>query len=235
MKKFALQTLSLILLLVWATGVNAKDDSRLLRFPDINNDLVAFVYAGDIWTVNSNGGDATRLTSHEGLELFPKISPDGKLIAFSADYSGTRQIYIMPAEGGTPKQLTYYNSVGMMPPRGGFDNVVLDWTPDSKNILIRGNRTIWGERNGKYFLVNIEGGLEEPLQIINGGFATLSPDAKKLCFTPVDREFRSWKRYKGGRATDLWIYDLEKDISEQITDFAGSDQWPTWFGNEIFF
>ena len=213
----------------------AAEDARLMRFPDINKNLVAFVYAGDIWTVNSTGGDARRLTSHEGMELFPKISPDGNWIAFSAEYSGSRQVYIIPAEGGKSKQLTYYNSVGLMPPRGGFDDVVLDWAPDSKNILIRANRTEFGERNGKYFLVNIEGGLEKPLQIVNGGFAALSPDAKKLVFTPVDREFRSWKRYKGGRATDLWIYDLEENTSEQITDFDGSDQCPVWYNNKIFF
>jgi len=213
----------------------AVNDARLMRFPDINNNLVAFVYAGDIWTVNSSGGEARRLTSHEGMELFPKISPDGNWIAFSAEYSGSRQVYIIPSEGGKPKQLTYYNSVGLMPPRGGFDDIVLDWTPDSKNILIRANRTEFGERNGKYFLVNIDGGLEKPLQIVNGGFAALSPDAKKIVFTPVDREFRSWKRYKGGRATDLWIYDLEKNSSEQITDFAGSDQCPVWHNNKIFF
>jgi tricorn protease len=213
----------------------AFNDARMMRFPDINNNLVAFVYAGDIWTVNSNGGEARRLTSHEGMELFPKISPDGKWIAFSGEYSGTRQIFIIPSEGGKPKQLTFYNSVGLMPPRGGFDNAVLDWTPDSKNVLIRANRTEFGERNGKYFLVNIEGGLEKPLQIVNGGFAAFSPDAKKICFTPVDREFRSWKRYKGGRASDLWIYDLEKNTSEQITDFVGSDQCPVWFGDKIFF
>jgi tricorn protease len=213
----------------------AIDDARLMRFPDINNNLVAFVYAGDIWTVNSNGGEARRLTSHEGMELFPKISPDGNWIAFSAEYSGTRQVYIIPSEGGKSKQLTYYNSVGLMPPRGGFDDIVLDWTPDSKNILIRANRTEFGERNGKYFLVNIEGGLEKPLQIVNGGFAALSPDAKKIAFTPIDREFRSWKRYKGGRATDLWIYDLGKNTSEQITDFAGADQCPVWYNSKIFF
>lgn len=217
------------------TNVFAINDARLMRFPDINNNLIAFVYAGDIWTVDANGGNARHLTSHEGMELFPKISPDGKWISFSAEYSGSRQVYIIPSEGGEAKQLTYYNSVGVMPPRGGWDDVVLDWTPDSKNILIRANRTEFGERNGKYFLVNIDGGLEKPLQIVNGGIAVLSPDGNKICFTPVDREFRTWKRYKGGRATDLWIYDLKKNTSEQITDFTGSDQWPVWYKNKIFF
>jgi tricorn protease len=122
-----------------------------------------------------------------------------------------------------------------MPPRGGFDDVPLDWTSDSKNILIRANRTPFGERNGKYYLVSLDGGLEKPLQIINGGFAALSPDDQKICFTPVDREFRTWKRYKGGRATDLWVYDLKNNTSEQITDFKGTDQLPTWFGDNIYF
>ncbi|MCD6354450.1 MAG: PD40 domain-containing protein, partial [Prolixibacteraceae bacterium] len=213
----------------------AASEARLMRFPDINNNLVAFVYADDIWTVNANGGEARHLTTQEGMELFPKISPDGKWIAFSGEYSGTRQIFVIPAEGGSPKQLTFYNSVGLMPPRGGFDGITLDWTPDSKNILIRANRTPFGQRNGKYFLVNIDGGLEKPLPIVNGGIAALSPDAKKICFPPVDREFRSWKRYKGGRATELWIYNLENNTSEQMTHFAGSDQWPVWDKNTIYF
>jgi len=227
--------LGVMLLLMVSAGAFAMDDARLLRFPDINNNLVAFVYAGDIWTVEAGGGNARRLTSHEGLELFPKISPDGKWIAFSAEYSGTRQVFVMPSEGGTPRQLTFYNSVGIMPPRGGWDNAVLDWTPDSKQIMFRGNRTEFGDRNGKYFLVGLDGGLEKPLQIVNGGFAVLSPDAKKICFTPVDREFRTWKRYKGGRATNLWIYDLAGNTSEQITDFAGTDQCPTWYGDNIYY
>lgn len=224
-----------VLMLLLSLNVYGTNDVRLLRQPDINGDKVVFVYAGDLWSVDANGGDAHRLTSHEGIELFPKISPDGKWIAFSAEYSGSRQIWVMPAEGGTAKQLTYYNSVGVVPPRGGFDNVVLDWTSDSKQILFRANRTPFGDRNGMYYLVSIDGGMEKPLQIINGGFAVLSPDNNQICFTPVDREFRTWKRYQGGRATELWTYDLKQNTSLQITDFTGSDQWPTWVGDNIYY
>ncbi len=225
----------LILTVLLTISTKAEQDVRLLRFPDINKDVIAFVYAGDIWTVPAKGGDATRLTSHEGLEMFPKISPDGQWIAFSAEYSGTRQVYVMPVKGGVPKQLTYYNSVGLMPPRGGFDNIVLDWTPDSKNIMVRMNRTPFGERNGKYFLVSIDGGFEKPLEITDGGFGVLSPDGDKVAFAHIAREFRSWKRYKGGRAADIWIYDLKKSKAEKITEFKGTDQIPNWYGDKIYF
>ena len=235
MEKNILKIAALILAIWIPQRVSSTEDARMLRFPDINKDLIAFVYAGDIWTVNSGGGEARRLTSGEGFELFPKISPDGKWIAFSGNYSGNRQVYVIPSTGGIPRQLTWYNSVGVMPPRGGFDDVVLDWTADSKQILIRANRTTFGERNGKYFLVSLDGGLEKPLPIVNGGFGVLSPDGSKIVFTPVDREFRNWKRYKGGRASDLWIYDLKNNTSEQITNFEGTDQLPTWTGDNIFF
>ena len=236
MQKMKFNILALAILgLTFTFKAIAQDEARLMRFPDINKNLIAFVYAGDIWSVGATGGEARRLTSHAGMELFPKISPDGLWIAFSGEYSGSRQIFVMPSNGGTPRQLTYYNSVGQMPPRGGFDDAVLDWTSDSKSILIRANRTPFGERNGKYFLVSLDGGLEKPLPIVNGGFAAFSPDDQKICFTPVDREFRTWKRYKGGRASDLWIYDLENNTSEQITDFTGTDQLPTWFGDNIYF
>ncbi|HLP74955.1 MAG TPA: PDZ domain-containing protein [Bacteroidales bacterium] len=235
MRKLICFFLSVLASNLFSSRLLAADDVRMLRFPDINKDLVAFVYAGDIWTVSSSGGEARRLTSHEGFELFPKISPDGKWIAFSGEYSGSRQVFVIPSQGGVPRQLTWYNSVGIMPPRGGWDDVVLDWTPDSKQILIRANRTSFGERQGKYFMVNLEGGLEKPLPIVNGGFGVLSPDASKIVFTPVDREFRNWKRYKGGRATDLWICDLKGNTSEQITNFEGTDQLPVWYGDKIFF
>ncbi len=230
-KKILLLGLTLFL----TQGAMAIDDSRLMRFPHINGDQIVFVYAGDIWTVNANGGEAAKLTSHKGLELFPKISPDGQWIAFSAEYTGTRQVWVMPAQGGTPRQLTFYNDVGPMPQRGGFDNVVLDWTADSRQIMFRSNRTEYGQRIGKYFLVSLDGGLEEDLPIPYGGFGVLSPDNNQVAFTFPDREFRTWKRYKGGRASNIWLYDLEKNHSEPLTDWEGTDHIPVWHGDKIFF
>ena len=101
-----------------------------------------------------------------------------------------------------------------MPPRGGYDYVVLDWTADSRKIMVRANRTPWRERMGKYFLVSLDGGLEQPLQIPEGGSGRLSPDNGSIVYTPIEREFRTWKRTKGGRAQDIWTYDLKNNVSE---------------------
>lgn len=209
-------------------------EGRLLRFPDIHGDFVVFAHAGDLWRAPVAGGAARRLTSHAGLELFPKISQDGKWIAYTAEYTGTRQVYVMPAEGGDPRQLTYYNDVGAMPPRGGWDNWILGWTSEGK-ILVRMNRTPWGERMGRYYLVDPKGGLETPLPIPHGGSASLSPDGRKIAYTPIDREFRTWKRTRGGRAQDIWIYDFSSRRSERVTDYVGTDNFPMWVGGTIYF
>ncbi|RLE01937.1 MAG: acetyl-CoA synthetase, partial [Candidatus Aminicenantes bacterium] len=211
------------------------EEARVLRFPDVNRDLIVFVYAGDIWSVPITGGEARRLTSHVGLELFPKISPDGRWIAFSAEYSGTRQVYVMPSTGGLPRQLTYYNDVGALPPRGGFDYQVLDWTPDSRQILFRANRTPWGPRMGRYFLINVEGGLEQPLVIPEAGGGSFSPTGDQIVYTPISREWRTWKRYQGGRAQDVWIYDLKKNEAQRLTTYPGTDQHPIWYKDKIYF
>jgi tricorn protease len=224
-----------ILLTALLGAVSAAEDARLLRFADIHEDTIVFVYAGDIWTVPTAGGTATRLTTDEGMELFPKFSPDGKWIAFSGEYGGNRQVYVMPTTGGTPRQLTWYNDVGPMPPRGGFDYQVMDWTPDGKHVLFRGNRLPWGVRMGRPYVVPAEGGMETPLNVPESGGGMLSPDGKKLVYTPISREFRTWKRYKGGRAQNVWIYDLGDESAEPITDWEGTDNQPVWVGDTIYY
>lgn len=213
---------------------DSSSEARLLRFPDIHRDFVVFVYGGDLWRVASTGGTARQLTSFDGQELFPKISHDGQWIAFSAEHSGSRQVWVMPAAGGTARQLTYYTDVGPMPPRGGWDNWIQGWTPDGK-ILVRMNRTPYGRRVGRYFLVDPNGGLETPLALPEGGTASLSADGKRLAYTPKGREFRTWKRTRGGRAQDIWIYDLEANQSERLTTDPGTDNFPMWAGEKIYF
>ena len=217
-----------------AAGPEGPPEARLLRYPDAWGDFVVFTYAGDLWRAPLAGGPAYRLTTHAGQEVFPKISPDGKWIAFSGEYSGTRQVYVIPSWGGEPKQLTYYNDAGPMPPRGGFDDWVMGWTKDGK-ILVRMNRVPWNSRMGRYFTVNPKGGLETPLEIPEGGSASFSPDGTKLAYCPVDREFRTWKRTLGGRAQDVYVYDFASKASERITDWKGTDNFPMWNGDTIWF
>ena len=220
-----------------AGGLAAQqEDTRLLRFPHIHGDQVVFTYAGDLYTASLEGGQATRLTSHEGLEIFARFSPDGRWIAFSGEYAGTRQVYVIPSSGGEPRQLTFYPDVGPMPPRGGYDHLVLDWTPDGSKILVRANRTPFGQRVGRYFLVDPEGGLEVPLEIPEGASgATYDPTGTKLAYNVKSREWRHWKRYEGGRQQDVWLYDLEASSSQRITDFTGTDNFPMWVDDAVFF
>ena len=151
MGKSTTKLIMILALLATALSVSAQERlTRLLRQPDIHGDQIAFVYAGDLWVAPAGGGDARRLTSDAGMEYFPKFSPDGRWIAFTGDYSGSRQVFVISVDGGAPRQLTFYNDVGPMPPRGGVDNRVLDWTPDGKHILFLPHRLPWGaaERGG---------------------------------------------------------------------------------------
>jgi len=228
--------LSTVLALALSTSVFAQERlTRLLRQPDIHGDTVAFVYAGDIWLASARGGDARRLTSGEGMEYFPKFSPDGRWIAFTGDYSGSRQVFVVSVDGGTPRQLTFYNDVGNLPPRGGIDNRILDWTPDGKQILFNPHRLPWSDRMPAHYVIDAAGGMEKPLAIPEGSAGSYSADGTKLAYTPIEREFRTWKRYRGGRAQDVWIYDLAANKAEQLTKTPYTDNQPIWIGNTIYF
>ncbi len=227
--------LSVLVLCVAAPAESTAAEARLLRFPHIQGDKIAFVTGGDIWTASAEGGPAHRLTSFdEGIEIYPRISPDGKWVAFSGEYTGTRQIYVVPYDGGEPRQITFYPDVGNMPPRGGYDNLPFDWTNDGR-ILFKSNRTPYSERIARYFLVDPNGGLETPLTLPEGGPATLSPDGTKLACNLISREWRTWKRYRAGRAQDVHVYDLVDNTLERLTTFEGTDNHPMWLGERIYF
>ncbi|MBN2138908.1 MAG: PD40 domain-containing protein [Sedimentisphaerales bacterium] len=200
-------------------------DARMLRFPDISAERIVFVYAGDLWTVPRQGGLARKLSSPKGQEMFPKFSPDGQTIAFSGNYDGNTDVYIVDVDGGTPERLTHHSAT----------DLVVEWYPDGKSILYRSRMFSPSNRFNRFFKQPVAGGLPETLPMPYGELATFSPDAKKMVFQFISREFRTWKRYRGGMASDIWLYDFDNKDSKKLTDFAGTDALPMWHENTIYF
>ena len=213
----------------------AQDEARLLRFPATNGSEIVFTYAGDLWTVPVSGGEARRLTSHIGYEVFARYSPDGKQIAFTGEYDGNREVYIIPATGGEPRRLTWTatNSRDDMGDRMGPNNIVMAWSPDGKSIVFR-NRISDGFA-AKLWTVSPDGGMPSEIPLPEGGFCCWSPDGKQLAYNRVMREFRTWKYYRGGMADDIWIWDPKAKKVTNITGNDAQDIFPMWIGNEIFF
>ncbi len=223
-------------LLLVATEVRLWSQTLLLRFPDIHGNQVVFCYGGDLWRASARGGTAVRLTAHPGQELFPKFSPDGKWIAFTGQYDGDEQVYVIPAEGGEPRQLTYYPARGPLAPRWGYDNQVYGWTPDGKGILFRSLRDADGGRTeSALYVVSREGGLPRRLPMPTSGAGDFSPDGKQLVYSPLFRDFRTWKRYQGGWAQDLYIFDLATHRVERIAHSVRTERDPMWIGQHIYF
>ncbi len=220
-----------------AAGFSAAQaaGTKLLRFPDVRGDRVVFSYAGDLWTAGTQGGTAVRLTAHPGLELFGKFSPDGRQIAFTGQYGGDEQVYVMPSGGGTPKQLTFYPSQGPLADRWGFDNQVYGWTPDGAAVLFRSSRGAFLLAASKLYTVPFRGGAATALPMPVSGAGHFSPDGRQIVYSPLWRDFRSEKRYQGGWANDLFIFDLEHPSLIQVTKDPRTDRDPMWIGGAVYF
>jgi tricorn protease len=214
---------------------SATAQTKLLRFPDIHGDKVAFTYAGDLWTASTSGGMATRLTSHPGVELFAKFSPDGKWIAFTGQYDGDEQVYVIPVTGGIPKQLTFYPSRGPLPARWGYDNQVYGWTPDGKSVVFRSLRDYFSDADSRLYTVSIDGGMPQVLPMPKSGAGDFSPDSKQIVYSPLFRDFRTWKRYSGGWAQQLYIFDLQSHAQVKITSDVRCHRDPMWIGGKIYY
>ncbi len=215
----------------------SQDEARLLRFPAIHGNQLIFSYAGDLYTSDANGGMARRITSSPGYEMFGHFSPDGRYIAFTGQYDGNTEVFVMPSKGGMPVRLTYTATLSRddIGDRMGPNNIVMAWTPDSKYIIYRSRKESFNSFKGSLFKVSVDGGLSEQLPLSFGGFCSFSPDGRKLAFNPVFREFRTWKYYRGGMADDIHIYDTENGTVEKITDNEVQDIIPMWVGDNIYF
>jgi tricorn protease len=225
-------------LMVLAAGFAGRaEEARLLRFPALHGDQLVFTYAGDLFTVSAKGGVARRLTTDpNGFEMFARFSPDGKTLAFTGQYDGNTEVYVMPAEGGTPKRLTYTATLERddVSDRMGPNNIVMAWR-DNETVVYRSRRTQWNPFKGELTLAKVGGGIPETLPLPRGGWCSFSPDGKRLAYNRVFREFRTWKRYRGGQADEIWLYDFESAATTKLTSDPAQDIFPMWHGDRIYF
>jgi tricorn protease len=222
--RFQLAPVVLCLCLTTTTAF-AEVDARMLRYPDVSETHIAFVYAGDIWLVAKGGGTAHRLSSPLGEELFPRFSPDGTQLAFSANYDGNVDVYVIPTMGGEPVRVTYHPDADRLS----------DWTPDGTQLLFASGRANGVGRLSQFYLASPAGGFPEVLPIPYGDVGALSPSGKTIAYTTRDRGFRTWKRYRGGTAPDIWLFDLETLDSRNLTDSAANESQPMWHGDTLYF
>ncbi len=196
----------------------------MMRYPDVSLSHIVFVYADDIWTVPRAGGVASPLASPPGGESFPRFSPDGRTIAFNGNYDGNNDIYTVALEGGIPYRVTYHSS----------GERLCDWSFDNQLLFAMNGLGGLG-RQMQLFTVPKDGGMPNRLPVPYGGYGTISGDGQWLAYTPRNRDFRTWKRYRGGWASEIWLFHLTEHTSKKITDWEGTDTIPMWQGRKIYY
>ncbi|MGC9157373.1 MAG: S41 family peptidase [Terracidiphilus sp.] len=213
----------------------AQAATRLLRFPDIHGSQIVFSYAGDLWLTSTAGGTARRMTTSPGLEIFPHFSPDGKWIAFTGQYDGNFNVYVIPASGGQPRQLTFVPDIGPVPERMGPNNEVIAWTPDSKRIVFLSRRSSYNSWFGQLWSVSVDGGLPTRLAIDRGGLLAFNADGSEMVYNRIFRNFRTWKKYTGGMAQKLSLWNFKTHQYEQLTSDKWTDTYPMWNGGDTVY
>ncbi len=216
---------TLLLLFISVSLLHAQTtQSSFLRRPDIHGDKIIFTSEGDLWAGSISTKTAVRLTTHPGQETFARFSPDGKKIAFSAQYDGGYDVYMMPAEGGEPKRITYDPNSAL----------VSGWTPDGKSILYRSPRDK-ATRGNRLYMVPAEGGMPKLMPIPQVAIASMNNDGHRIAYVPISIESQHWFRYKGGQADSIWLTDIDTRSFKKLTDFPGVESSPCWIGDMLYF
>ncbi|HZI52716.1 MAG TPA: PDZ domain-containing protein, partial [Chitinophagaceae bacterium] len=219
------KTVFLLTLIIGYTQGFAQIDARLFRYPDVSASQIAFVYGGDIWTAPKSGGTATRITSSTGEESFPRFSPDGKTLAFTASYRGNADVYTMPVTGGVPTRLTWH----------AMNDRVVDWHPGGNHILFASLRENAVGNVSNLYLLSKNGGLPEKLSVPYGELGSFSPDGESIAYVNRITENYPFKRYRGGYASDVIVFNLKKMTAENITANTATDGKPVWHKNKIYY
>ena len=199
----------------------------MLAQPAVGTDRIAFSYAGDLWVAGLDGSSPRRLTSHSGTEMNPRFSPDGAWIAFSGEYDGNTDVFLVPAEGGVPTRLTWHPAA----------DLVQSFTPDGSAVLFASGRNAYTGRHRQLFTVSTSGGQPEQLPIPHAFKAAYSADGARIAYTPLYEAFTQWKNYRGGTTTRIWIYDVTDHSVVQIPQPEGrsNDTDPMWNGDRVYF
>jgi tricorn protease len=243
MRLTSLLRLAIVPLLLFVFGRPASaqalpNTTRLLRFPTTNGQQIVFCHAGQLYTVAREGGIARRLTSGPGYTSFPRFSADGKQLAFTSQYDGNTEVYVMPGDGGAPKRITTTTTVGRddISDRMGPNNIVMTWENTKPLVVFRSRMRTFNSFIGELYTAGLDGDLPQQLPVPRGGFASFSPDDSKMAYNRVFREFRTWKHYRGGMADDVWIFDFKTGQVQNLTNDLSQDICPMWApDNRIYF
>src|SRR6202030_578423 len=221
---------SLLLPASITSAQNLPNTTRLLRFPSTNGRQIVFCYAGELYTVAKEGGIARRITSGPGYTSFPRFSPDGAQLAFTSQYDGNTEVYVMPGEGGVPKRLTTTATLGRddISDRMGPNNIVMTWENTKPLVVFRSRMTSFNSFIGALYAVGMDAELPQQLPVPRGGFASFSPDDSKMVYNRVFREFRTWKHYRGGMADDVWLHDFKTGETKNLTNDPAQHIIPMW-------
>jgi tricorn protease len=208
-----------------STSIKAQINAKLMKYMDVSESHITFVYGGDIWIVDKDGGQAVQITHSPGEESYPKFSPDGSEIAYSASYNGNVDVYRIPSSGGLPVRLTY----------ASYPDRMIEWHPDGNNILFASRREAGIPRVNQFYLVDKNGGMPERISVPYGELAAFSEDGSMLAYITKITENYPFKRYRGGLTSDVILFDLNTNQSENITNNLANDGKPAWVGNKIYY